>query len=83
MGDRLSAEDRRLLEVIARVHGHGPRRPIALLDIAWAETCSEAAGRSALQRLMLLGCVELEAGRQTRELLGKLTDRGAALLAKQ
>ena len=81
MGDKFSADDRRLLEVIARVHGHGPRRPIALLDIAWAETGSEEQGRSALQRLVLLGYVQLEPGRATREFLGKLTDKGAAVLA--
>ena len=80
--DRLSAEDRRLLELIARVHGHGPRRPVALLDIAWAEFGSEAAARSALQRLVLLGLIQLEPGRQTRDLLGRLTDKGAELLAK-
>lgn len=76
----LSPDDRRLLESIARVHGHGPRRPIALLDIAWAETGAEEAGRSALQRLVLLGYVQLLPGRQTRDLLGKMTDEGAEVL---
>jgi hypothetical protein len=82
VGDILTPEDRHLLEVFARVHGHGPRRPIALLDIAWSETGSEGAGRSALQRLVLFGFVELSPGRSTKELLGKLTDKGAELLAK-
>jgi hypothetical protein len=79
--DWLAAEDRHLLEVIARAHGHGPRRLLALLDIAWAETGSEGAGRSALQRLMLLGLVDLGPDRPTKELLGKMTDKGADLLA--
>ena len=82
MSGGVSAEDRRLLEVIARTHGHGPRRPIALLDIAWAETGSEEAGRCALQRLLLFGFVELAPGRTTRDMLGRLTDEGALALAK-
>ena len=82
MGDKISNEDRRLLEVIARAHGHGPRRPLALLDIAWAETGSEEKGRSALQRLVLFGLVELMPGRTTKDLLGRLTDEGAELVAR-
>jgi hypothetical protein len=53
-----------------------------LLDIAWAEVGSEGAGRSALQRLILLGLVQLEPGRPTRELLGRLTEQGAELIAR-
>lgn len=78
----VSAEDRHLLEVIARTHGHGPRRPIALLDIAWAETGSEPAGRSALQRLVLFGFVSLVPGRTTKEMLGSLTNKGAEAVAQ-
>ena len=82
MSGGVSPEDRHLLEVIARTHGHGPRRPIALLDIAWAETGSEEAGRHALQRLLLFGFVALARGRTTKEMLGGLTDEGALVLAK-
>lgn len=76
MRESVSAEDRRLLEVIGRAHGHGPRRPLALLDIAWAETGSEDAGREALQRLENFGLIKLTAG-TTRDVFGSLTDKGA------
>jgi hypothetical protein len=75
------AEDRRLLEVIARAHGHGPRRSLALLDIAWAETGSQDGGREALQRLLVLGLIELQAGCDTpNDCLGWLSDKGARLV---
>jgi hypothetical protein len=77
----LGAVDRRLLLAIARQHGHGPRRPLALLDIAWAEAGSEAEGREALQRLLIAGLVELSEGcRTTSECIGWLSDAGAELL---
>ena len=79
MRDAVSAEDRRLLEVIGRAHGHGPRRAVALMDIAWAQTGSEEAGREALQRLVLLGLIQLTAG-TTRDAFGSLTEKGAQLL---
>jgi hypothetical protein len=75
------AEDRRLLEVVARAHGHGPRRSLALLDIAWAETGSQEEGREAIQRLLLLGLIELRAGcDNTNDCLGWLSDAGALLI---
>jgi hypothetical protein len=81
MSDGVSAEDRRLLEVIARAHGHGPPRPLALLDIAWAETGSQDAGRHAIQRLLLLGLLELQARCDTtNDCLGWLSEKGAELL---
>jgi len=81
MREGVSAEDRRLLEVIARAHGHGPRRPLALLDIAWAETGSQDGGREAIQRLLLLGLIELQAGCDTtNDCLGWLSERGARLV---
>jgi hypothetical protein len=80
MDDQLNAEDRELLRAIARTHGHGPRRPVALLDIAWAERGSESAGRAALQRLLLFGYVALLPGEPSKEVLGTLTDKGAALI---
>jgi hypothetical protein len=81
MSNGVSAEDRRLLEVIAQAHGHGPRRSLALLDIAWAETGSQDAGRHAIQRLLLLGLLELRAGCDTtNDCLGCLSDKGAELL---
>ena len=73
----LGGDDRRVLAAIGRAHGHGPRRPLALLDIAWGELGSEPAARAALQRLLLLGYVELTAGPGGRELLGRLTVKGA------
>lgn len=81
MRDSVSVEDRRLLEVIARAHGHGPRRVVALLDIAWAEIGSQDDARSALQRLLLLGLIEFGPGRQTKELFGRMTDKGAELIS--
>jgi hypothetical protein len=80
MDHPLAAEDRRVLEAIARAHGHGPPRPIALLDIAWTEVGSEEAARAALQRLLLLGLVDLEPGRPAPALLGRLTSRGAEVV---
>jgi hypothetical protein len=78
--ERVHPEDRRVLEAIGRAHGHGPRRPLALLDVAWAETGSEGSARAALQRLLLLGLVELVAAAAGRELLGRLTDKGADMI---
>jgi CheY-like chemotaxis protein len=79
--DPLGPEDRRVLSAIARQHGHGPRRTLALLDIAWAETGSERAGRATLQRLLLLGLIELQAGCDTTsDCLGWLSDEGARLV---
>lgn len=81
MSDGVSAEDRRLLEVIARAHGHGPRRSLALLDIAWAETGSQDEGRHAIQRLLLLGLLELQADCDaTNDCLGWLSEKGAELI---
>ena len=77
----LAPEDRRVLEAIARQHGHGARRSLALLDIAWAETGAEDAGREAIQRLLLLGLIELQAGCDTtNDCLGWLSDKGAQLV---
>jgi len=77
----IGAVDRRLIEAFAREHGHGPRRPLALLDIAWAETGSEAEGRAALQRLLVAGLIELSDGcRTTSECIGWLSDAGAELI---
>jgi hypothetical protein len=81
MKDAISAEDLHLLEVIARQHGHGPRRALALLDIAWAETGSEEDGREAIQRLLLLGLLELQAGR-SNDYLGCLSEKGARLVGQ-
>ena len=73
--------DRRLLVAIARQHGHGPRRPLALLDIAKAETGSEVGARMALQRLVTAGLIDLGEGCQTSsDCIGWLSDAGAALL---
>jgi CheY-like chemotaxis protein len=77
----LAPEDRRVVLAIARQHGHGARRTLALLDIAWAETGSEQAARSVLQRLLLLGLIELQAGCDTTsDCLGWLSDEGARLV---
>jgi CheY-like chemotaxis protein len=77
----LAPHDRRVLEAIARQHGHGPRRVLALLDIAWAETGSEVAARASLQRLLLGGLIELQQGCDTTaDCLGWLSDQGARLL---
>jgi hypothetical protein len=73
--------DRRLLIAIARQHGHGPRRPLALLDIAKAETGSEVDARAALQRLVMGGLIDLGQSDQTSsDCIGWLSDAGAALL---
>jgi hypothetical protein len=77
MGASLCEEDRRVLAAIARAHGHGPRRPVALLDLAWAELGSEPAARESLQRLLLLEYLELTADQPGDELAGRLTDKGA------
>ena len=77
----VSAEERRVLEAIARQHGHGPRRPLALLDIAWAATGSLEDGRAALQRLLAHDLIELQQGCQTTaDCIGWLSDLGAQLL---
>ena len=76
-----SSVDRRLLIAIARQHGHGPRRPLALLDIARAETGSEVDARMALQRLLTAGLIDLGEGSQTSsDCIGRLSDAGADLL---
>jgi hypothetical protein len=73
--------DRRLLIAIARQHGHGPRRPLALLDIAKAATGNEVDARPALQRLLTAGLIDLGEGAQTSsDCIGRLSDAGAALL---
>lgn len=73
--------DRRLLIAIARQHGHGPRRPLALLDIAKAETGSEVDARTALQRLLTAGLIDLgEGDQQSSDCVGWLSDAGARLL---
>jgi hypothetical protein len=77
MGATLGDDDRRVLAAIARAHGHGPRRPLALLDLAWAELGSEASARESLQRLLLLEYVELTADQPGDELAGRLTDKGS------
>lgn len=73
--------DRRVLLSIARQHGHGPRRPLALLDIARAETGSEGDARAALQRLVTAGLIDLSEGCQTSsDCIGWLSDAGAHLV---
>lgn len=75
------AIDRRLLEAIARQHGHGPRRALALLDIVWAETGNEVDARRALQRLLSAGLIELSDGcPPSSDCIGWLSDAGARLL---
>jgi hypothetical protein len=77
----LGALDRRLLEALAREHGHGPRRPLALLDLAWAEAGSEDEARAALQRLLIAGLIELKDGCKTSgDCIGWLSDAGAELV---
>jgi hypothetical protein len=77
MGATLGEDDRRVLAAIARAHGHGPRRPLALVDLAWAELGSEASARESLQRLLLLAYVELTSDHPGDELAGRLTDQGS------
>ena len=77
MGAPLGDDDRRVLAAIARAHGHGPRRPLALLDLAWAELGSEGAARESLQRLLLLEYVELTSDHAGDDLAGRLTDKGS------
>lgn len=77
----LTADDRRVLQAIARQHGHGPRRPLALLDIAWSATGSVEAGRRALQHLLSRGLIELQEGCDTTaDCIGWLSDLGARVV---
>jgi len=76
----LDPDDRRMLEAIARAHGHGPRRPLALLDLAWSLAGSESAGRAVLHRLLMQGLIELQPGTPTLDVLGRLSDKGAGLV---
>jgi hypothetical protein len=73
---RMLEADLRLLRAIASRQGDGPRAMVPLLDIALEETGSEPAARTALQRLVLQGLIEL-APETAGPLLGRLSDEGA------
>lgn len=73
----LVAEDRRVLAAIARAQGQRPQQALALLEVARRELGSESAARESLQRLLLLGYVELAPDQPESELPGRLTGKGS------
>jgi hypothetical protein len=74
--DGVPESDRRLLRAIAALHRPGAREMIPLLEVASRQAGSEAAARTALQRLVWLGVIEL-APETGGGLFGRLTDKGA------
>ena len=78
--DRVLEADRRLLRAIAARHRDDPRAMVPLLDLALQEAGSEPAARTALQRLVLQGLVELAPDAEG-PLRGRLSEAGESAAA--